>query len=115
MFEILFKSSIVLGLMMRTKSFLVNLQHHVLGVFPANVFDSDQIKSALGTPQVRIDHPLGQFEGRKGAKRLPLRLLRPLWLIESTRSKGRKGGFKDNLLEPCDLYMGVQFKLDMCQ
>ena len=103
---------------MRTKSFLVNLQHHVLGVFPANVFDSDQIKSALGTPQVRIDHPLGQFEGRKGAKRLPLR---PLGLKESNRSKGRKGGFKDNLLELCDLqtvlvlYMGVQFKLEMFQ
>ena len=107
---------------MRTKSFLVNLQHHVLGVFPANVFDSDQIKSALGTPQVRIDHPLGQFEDRKGAKRLPLRPpLQPLRLKESNRSKGRKGGFKDNLLELCDLQtvlvlsMGVKFKLEMCQ
>ena len=86
---------------MRTKWFLVNLQHHVLEVFPAIVFDSDQSKSALGTPQVRIDHPQGQFEGRKGAKRFPLRLLRPLRLIESNRSKGHKSDFKDNLLEPC--------------
>ena len=114
MFEILFKSSIVSRLMMRTKWFQVNLQHYVLDVFPANVFDSNQSKSALRTHQVRIDHPLEQFEGRKGAKRLPLRLLR---IIESNRSKGHK----EHLFEPCDLqtvlvlYMGGLFKLEMCQ
>ena len=95
MFEILFKYFIVSELIMRTKWFLVNLQHHVLEVFPAIVFDSDQSRSAVGTPQVRIDHPLGQFEGRKGAKRFPLRLLRPLLLLNrnqlQTQSKTHIG------------------------
>ena len=122
MFEILFKSSIVSRLMMRTKWFQVNLQHYVLDVFPANVFDSNQSKSALRTHQVRIDHPLEQIEGCKGTKRLPLRPpLRLLRIIESNRSKGHKGGHKENLFEPCDLqtvlvlYMGGLFKLEMCQ
>ena len=115
MFEILFKSSIVSEQIMRTKWFLVNLQHHVLEVFPASLIlikeevDRSQSlfyivpqeknitvklarlsRSALGTPQVRMDHPLGQFKGCKGAKRFPLRLLRPLLLTETNcRHKAR--------------------------